>query len=215
MTGGLFSPDVYQKTDMRSLRDICQFINKHINKNPFCVETGCTWQFLPSALQHHTTNNILKYVAMPHDGMLITIDIEDRSEVIQKLLMSDNISSDCPLGFLVDESVRAIGALARGDWIFQNKDMRSSGKNPQIDLLCLDSSEDAQHMVDEYLAAEPALAEKHYLLIDDIHNPGSVKYLDMVPLMKEKGYDWVQVPTPVGMMVCAKGYPVPKNLMEL
>ena len=61
-------------------------------------------------------------------------------------------------------------------------------------------------MVREFREVEAILADKHFVLVDDIHNPNSVKYKKMVPLLKQLGYDWVEVPTPTGMLVAAKGY---------
>jgi hypothetical protein len=51
--------------------------------------------------------------------------------------------------------------------------------------------------------------DKHFVLVDDIHNPNSVKHKRMVPILKDYGYDCIEVPTPTGMLVATKGYKLP------
>jgi hypothetical protein len=66
-------------------------------------------------------------------------------------------------------------------------------------------------MVDEFNLVKHYLSDKHYVLVDDIHNKNSVKYLDMVPILKDLGYNWVQIPTETGLFVASKGYPIPRK----
>jgi len=193
-TGGMYHPEVYELTKWRTVRDICKYIGSVIDDNPICIETGTTYFYLPEALEHHTTNNIAKYICAPKKGLLYSLDIDPQVEMINSLFKDDEVSTDSLVMWQVD-SVQGIQDVGH--------------HVDQVDLVCLDSAEDATHMVNEYKMAAPMLKDKHFVLVDDIHNEGSVKYLDMVPMLKKLGYKWVQVPTPTGMFVAAKGYDIP------
>jgi len=144
----------------------------------------------PEDVVHTTTNNLVDFICDPKEGHLFSLDMD--SEHIR--FAQELLGRDAPVTFVLGDSVHSLKIL----FISQ-----------PISVLCLDSKEfDEYHMVHEYNAIKHALADKHFVLVDDIHNPNSVKYKKMVPLLKELGYASVEVPTPTGMLVASKGYPL-------
>jgi len=143
---------------------------------------------------HTTTNNIVDLVCSAPPGQLVSFDIDPvHIEFARDFCKSDR------LRLIEGDSVKSMAAFFR--------DTRFT-----IDLLCLDSKEfDEDHMVNEYRAVEHRLATDHYVLVDDIHNPSSVKYKKMVPLLKSLGYEFVEVPTPTGLFFAARGLPLPNG----
>ena len=63
-------------------------------------------------------------------------------------------------------------------------------------------------MVNEFLAAKSVLAKRHFVLADDIHNDNSVKWVKMVPMLKDLGYNFVEIETPVGLFLSSIGYDI-------
>ena len=161
--------------------DICQF--------PICVETGTAYCFPSNDPYWNTTSSIVKRLCEPLNGNLISIDLLDRSENINKLFSFGELDRS-RVSLIVGNSVDVLKKL----WI------------PRIDLLCLDSGEDEDLLLNEYLIAKPLLSKKHYVLVDDIHNGGSVKYKKVVPHLKKLGYDWLEFSTETGLFVSSVGY---------
>lgn len=189
---------------MKTVREICQYIAATIpHKGIICVETGCSYTCPPGNEEHTTTNNLVEFICLPSEGHLASYDIDPEHIVYAKELISSLPVQEGQVFFYCGDSVE----LMRTGWsIFS-----SSYGATKIDVLCLDSKEfDEDHMVNEYNAVKLSLREKHFVLVDDIHNPNSVKYKKMVPLLKKWGYDTFEVPTPTGMLVASKGYPLPK-----
>lgn len=172
---------------MKTVRDICRHLEATLNYQPMIVETGCTYG-TPANLADTTTNN-LAAVAAFLDGMLVSADInEDHIAFARQFVAGMGLHAT----FLLGDSVLTLSSLTF-----------SHG----LDVLCLDSKEfDEDHMVHEYEAVKHQLNDRHFVLVDDIHNGSSVKFKKMVPMLKDLGYDWREVPTPTGMFVAAKGY---------
>jgi len=177
---------------------VCKFIGQHIVNSPICVETGCICTDDQGNRFDTTTNNIMEFICAPKNGSLYSFDINPKSIEIAR--------NYAPLNAHVN--------FIQGDSVDNIKEfVATSGL--KIDLLCLDSLDgvgNENHMLNEFMAARNALAESHYILVDDIHNPGSVKYKDTVPFLKTLGYNFVEVETPTGMFVAAKNYPIPASL---
>lgn len=191
---------------MRTVREICKYIGGIIQECPNCVETGITFAITPENLINTTTNNILEYVAMPNSGDLYSIDIDEgRIEIARSIMPEEAVLRDslCQYIFLCGDSVERLTEMNELMQQYEDRDFR-------VDLLCLDSSGDPNHILNEYNAIKESLSEKHFVLVDDIHNPSSVKYKKVVPLLKELNYDYIEVPTPTGMFMAAKGYELPK-----
>lgn len=183
--GGLYTAEVYQQTVFRTFRDVCKDIGMKIKNTPVCIETGSTFRMpYQSDLVDNTTLNLYQYIVEPRGGVLYSLDKDPQCEKIVKDLCGSKVI------FLLGDSVQSIEKLPVS----------------QIDVLCLDSAENSNHMVNEYMAAKDKLAEEHIVLVDDVHNPSSVKYKKMVPLLKELEYEWFQVPTPTGLFVAWKGF---------
>ena len=191
-TGGLYYPELLEKTSLRTFDEVSTFIGEHICSHPICVETGTAYGFPIDDPYWNTTSSLVKRICEPLDGKLISIDIEDRSKNIDAL-------------FAAGDPERSRVSLLQGDSRLVMKDI-DFGK---IDLLCLDSGEDPDLLLDEYLAVQDQLAEQHYVLVDDIHNTHSVKYEKIVPLLIHMSYNWMQVPTETGLFVSSLGYPIP------
>lgn len=196
---GLYTPEVMELTDLRTFDETMIFIAQHIQKNTVCFETGTTYCFRSHLPYWNTTSSIAKRILEPNGGMLWSFDLINRREVLKELFALGNLNLNNVI-HIVGNSVDKI------------KRMMNEGITLPIDLVCLDSGEDEDLLVDEYNALKDHLNEKHYILVDDIHNKNSVKYKKIVPLLKELGYDWVQIPTETGLFVAAKGYPIPRRI---
>ncbi len=184
---------------LNSVRDICKYIGEVIKDQPFCMETGSTFIVYPENLPKTTTNNIEEYICAKRDGVLYSFDVDEERQKIA--------ASVCPFGkvlFILGDSVQMMSKMVE-EW-------KTDGSPKSIDLLCLDSAEDADHTVNEFMAVKELLnKDKHFVLVDDIHNPSSVKYKKIVPLLKELGYSYVEVPTPTGMFFASWGYLLPEK----
>lgn len=179
---------------MKTMREVCHKIGSVIVDNPICIETGTMYGCSEDGGVHNTTNNIIDFICRPKKGKLHSVDCDmDHirfSREYNKQAFEENICQ-----WHNDDSVEGLA------WISFFLIDRS------VDFLCLDSKEfDEDHMVNEYNAIKDRLSEKHFVLADDIHNPNSVKYKKMVPILKELGYTWLEVPTPTGLFLGYKGY---------
>lgn len=197
---------------MKTIRDICKYIGSVIPRYPVCVETGCMYVCNSGNEPHTTTNNILEFICKPNNGRLVAFDVDAEHINFAKKFITDNALYDKAvfiLGDSVIEMTREMSPLYEIRESFSESD--PDGRPFTIDVLCLDSKEfDEDHMVNEFNAVKDFLkADKHFVLVDDIHNPNSVKYKKMVPILKDLGYSWIEVPTPTGMFVATKGYKLP------
>ncbi len=181
---------------MKTVRDVCRCIGL-VLQDAVCVETGCMYTCPPGNEVHTTTNNIYDFVVKGR-GALYSLDI-DRYHIEFAESYIGEVPPDT-LYFIEGDSVDSMKKLSRDPKLL-------------VGLLCLDSKEfDEDHMVNEYEAIKTSLdPDRHFVLVDDIHNPNSVKYKKMVPLLKSLGYDYIEVPTPTGLFVAARGYPLPKE----
>lgn len=179
---------------MKTVRDICRYIGSVIEECPLCIETGTMYTCPPGNEPHNTTSNILEFICAPNQGVLYSLDIDpEHIEFSEKW----NEKYADLLYCMEGDSVETLEKLKYELYDF----------GQEVNILCLDGKEfDEPHMVKEYMAIKDCLAEKHFVLVDDIHNPNSVKYKEMVPVLKELGYLYVEVPTPTGMFVATKGY---------
>ncbi len=195
---------------MKTVADVCKFIGSIIVSNPLCVETGTMYTCPPGNEPHNTTSNIMQFICDTLEGDLWSLDIDQShidfaKEFCSKLPKPADQMYPHKLGggilnTILGDSVESLTKLAL---LF-----KESGS--QIDLLCLDGKEfDEDHMVNEYITIKDCLAERHFVLVDDIHNPNSVKWVKMVPLLKELGYSYIEVPTPTGMFLATRGYDLP------
>ena len=185
----------------KTVEDVCKYVGGLICKWPLCVETGSTYCIDKANLVHTTTNNIAHHVCLPNQGMLVSIDIDAEHQAAA--------SSVCDpaayIQFICGDSAEVISRLWEPQFFIGVKPHGGDG----IDLLWLDSKEfDEDHAVNEFRAAEPYLSTKHFVMVDDIHNPNSVKYKKIVPLLKELGYSYVEIPTPTGLFLATRGYPI-------
>lgn len=169
--------------------EITKIIAKHLTQNPICVETGTPYGFPPNDPYWNTSSAIVKRICEPLNGHLYSIDLLDRSEVIKNLFSLGNLDLE-KITLLVGNS----------------PDIMKNLSVDRIDLLCLDSGEDEDLLVNEFKAVQHLLSIRHYILVDDIYNQNSVKYKKIVPLLKEMGYDWKECPTETGCFFASKGY---------
>lgn len=193
-TGGLFYNNLFEETSLRTFDEVLITIQQYICDVPLCIETGTAYGFPPGEPYWNTTSSITKRMCQEKGGHLWSIDIEDRSENLKKLF--------------------ALGSLDYSLISHRVGDSREILKTLDIDnisLLCLDSGEDPYLLEEEFKTISWALAERHYVLVDDIHNTNSVKYKRIVPYLKTLGYNWMQVPTETGLFVASKGYELPKR----
>ena len=174
--------------------EVSCFIAKHIIDEPVCVETGTAYGFPPGEFYFNSTSSIVKNICEPTKGHLYSIDILDRSKNISTLfqLGSTDINR---ISLLIGDSVEILQSI----------------QVPKIDYLSLDSGNDADLLLNEFLAIQHLLAPKHYILVDDIHQENCMKYKKIVPHLKSLGYEWTEIPTEVGLFVSAKGYPIPER----
>jgi hypothetical protein len=183
---------------MKTVRDVCNHIGSVIKKNPICVETGCTYVVDRENLVHTTTNNIFDYIVKSNGGFLCSLDIdEEHIEIALNLVLSGCVDNLYSCWFMLGNSVASMKKLCGF--------LKACGGD--VDVLWLDSKEfDEDYMVNEYNAIKPVLADKHFVLVDDIHNPNSVKYKKMVPILKSIGYNCKEIFTPTGLFMASLGY---------
>jgi hypothetical protein len=149
--------------------------------------------------EHVTTYNILKRIVEPKEGILYSLDIDSGHIDFSQEYCKD---------------VKAICVYVEGDSVvsLEHLSLTLEFGTAKFDLLCLDSKDfDEDHMVNEYNAISGNLSEAHYVLVDDIHNPNSVKYKKMVPELVRLGYETLEISTPTGMLIATKGLPLPGN----
>jgi hypothetical protein len=187
---------------MKTIRDICKYIGSVVDDGAVCVETGCSYVCHPGNEEHTTTNNIYEYINKPH-GIFYSLDIDPEHIDFACEFVRPLLDGHADMHFVEGDSVTSLETLS--------KQWSGKGNGNSIDVLCLDSKDfDEDHMVNEFNAIRGSLhPDKHFVLVDDIHNPNSVKYKKMVPILKNLGYTWIEVPTPTGMFVAAKGYKLP------
>lgn len=191
-TGGLFYNGLFEQTKLRTFDEVSKFIGEQICIDPICLETGTAYGFPEGEPYWNTTSSLVKRICKPLNGHLYSVDLEDHSRNIEKLFNLGELSLS-QVTLLVGDSRHVLKELSL----------------TKLDLVCLDSGEDEDLLVDEFNLISRFLSDDHYILVDDIHNTNSVKYKKIVPLLKHLGYNWMQVPTETGLFVSAKGYPIP------
>ena len=184
---------------METVREVCQYIGSLLDAQPVCIETGTTYTCAPGNEIHTTTNNIYEHICIPLDGTFYSLDIDPEHQQFAVNMLEPLYAEaeSVRMKFIEGDSVESLWHLNR--------------KGLEVDLLCLDSKEfDEDHMVNEYNTIKGSLRpDKHFVLVDDIHNPNSVKYKKAVPLLQDLGYKGVEIPTPTGLYVFCKGYDLP------
>jgi hypothetical protein len=132
---------------------------------------------------HTTTNNFLEYICCVNKGHLYSFDISQKHIEFAKDFCSTYA-----------EHV----TFFRGDSV---ENLKLFEPELPISLLMLDSKEfDPDHALNEFLAVKDKLdTNGHYVMVDDIHNPSSVKHKKIVPYLKKIGYNFVEIPTPTGL----------------
>lgn len=179
---------------MNTVLDVCRRIGEVIRDVPVCVETGTMYTCPPGNEPHNTTSNIMEFIVAPKTGVLYSLDIDPEHAEFSK-----NFCAKYGTGLIHILGDSAEMMRSHKEWLLPY--------SATVDFLCLDGKEfDEPHMVKEFDAIKDRLSAKHFVLVDDIHNPNSVKYKMMVPILKELDYSYVDVPTPTGMMVAWKGY---------
>ena len=178
---------------MNTVKEVCEFISNIIDSNPVCIETGCTYCTQEENQIHTTTNNLVDIICCKNYGYLYSLDIDKEHIELAKTMCENGKDLPIPVSFILGDSVESMKLL--------NNTLK------EVNLLCLDSKEfDPDHMVNEYMAIKSKLSKKHFVLVDDIHNDNSVKWIKMVPILKELNYSFFEVPTPTGLFVSVKGY---------
>lgn len=175
---------------LNTVKEVCLKIGRCIDRKPLCIETGSTHDIRTHNLVHTTTNNLVEHVCVPNGGVLLSLDVDAGHQSLASFACPE----DSPVVFVYGDSQRSL--------------MNISKLNLVVDLLCLDSKEfDKDHAVREFKAIEKNLKlGRHFVLVDDIHNSNSVKYINIVPLLKDLGYSFLEASTPTGLFVAFKGY---------
>ncbi len=180
---------------MKTMEDVCKYIGSVIEGPAICIETGCVYAIYPENMQDGTTNNLARIVEATR-GLLYSLDNRESSIQYSSSLVQ-MVAPKASVTFLLGESIERMGMLA-------------TLLLKSVNVLCLDSEDgNAEHAVKEFLAIKDSLADKHFILVDDIGPPPSPKATDVVDLIKSLGYTWIEVRTPCGLFVAAKGYPLP------
>lgn len=185
-----------RQTRVITVFDVTKYIGSVIINNPVCIETGCTYIADTASFMHTTTNNIFYNICQNNDGKLFSFD-EDAEHIKTARTLcggSDKVE------------------FIHGDSVFNLINFFSTRSYiGYVDVLCLDSKEfDPDHAVNEFNAVKMYLRPRnHFILVDDIHNLNSVKYKKIVPILKDIGYSYIEVPTPTGMFMASVGYPLP------
>lgn len=184
-----------------NFRDLCFEISRVICKNPVCIETGSTYDIRPENLMNTSTNNLYRTMILINKGELHSFDIDPEHQNTAKILCENNDSVVFRLGDSVEKLKEFVSTVKYA--------MQSANEDQKfIDLVLFDSKDgDTMHMLHEYEILEPYLKDKHFILIDDIHNPNSNKWVRLVPILKASGkYTYGEINTPTGLFVAWKGY---------
>jgi len=175
------------------VEQVCIELAQVVHRPPVCVETGTMYAIEESNLIHTTTNNIFNFLCRPCGGKLFSLDIDKEHQEAARTLC---YGPDCI--YLEGDSVESLDKLK----------LHFSEEQICVDVLWLDSKEfDEAHAVKEFCAIKDCLRpDKHFIMVDDIHNSNSVKYKWVVPILKSIGYSYVEIPTPTGLFVSWCGY---------
>jgi hypothetical protein len=198
--GGMWDPNCLQHTDIRSFADLCRFLAPNVPQGVKILETGTTFHTEPEGYDTYSTPNLVKWIAKPRNGSLTTLDHEPNIPALHEVFEGMGILTYLhPVGFEVGDSIDSIGRL-------------NQRFGRVWDIIHLDSAEDnGSHMLLEYMAIADHLPDKHYVLVDDVHNPASSKWRMLVPWLKNKGcYDTMALPTGMGTFLAARGLPLPR-----
>jgi len=182
---------------METVREVCTYIGSVVGSAPVCIETGCTYSMPPGNEIHTTTNNIYEYIVCPNGGHLFSLDIDSEHVDISRSILykidMDVHSFDFMLGDSVESMIQLSSILKK--------------VNKEVNVLWLDSSGCPNHTLSEFMAVQSLLSsEGHFVLVDDIHNPNSIKYKKVVPLLKQLNYKYKEIQTPTGLFLSSMGY---------
>ena len=172
-----------------TFREFSQRIGRNIGPNPFCVETGASYTTADNQenMVHTTTYNLVWYITKPNGGMLWTYDFDlGNLEICRRVLAQDVLYWKAVVGDSVEQ-------LSKADF------PRS------IDFVHFDSGGAPELMVAEFEAVEPYLSPNAVVCCDDIHNASSVKWVDLVPLLKTKARYSLELSTGLGTFVAFMG----------
>lgn len=186
---------------MHRIDKVLEKIGKVIKRPVLAVETGTCYVIEKENRPNVTTLNIIRYITSPN-GILYSFDIDqDHIEKCKKMIVEEMGKFTPFVDFICGDSVKTLP-----QFVNDLKDYR-------IDLVCLDSKEgDPQHMLNEFNIISPYLAENHFILIDDIFTPNSVKakklveYLDFFVTHVDTSYKKFVAETQTGMAIYVKNY---------
>src|SRR5215471_14988090 len=171
-----------------TVEELCKWIGQRISGGPLCVETGATFLDDPENYKHQTTFNIVWYICNPKGGYMYSFDNQKSSLDLCKKVLGDEYASF--------DFGRWKGVL--GDSVEELLKYNFGGH--PIDLLYLDSAEDADVMFNEYKAVERRLSSDAVICCDDALN-GSVKTTKLLPYLKKILPNWYTLKTPQGVFV--------------
>lgn len=178
---------------LTTVEQVCRYIGGVVPVSPLCVETGTMFSVDKGNLVHTTTNNIFNHICVPNGGKLFSLDLDEQHQAI-----AQSVCSGPNCFYILGDSVSSLDMLS-AHFVYDKS---------FVDVLWLDSKEfDEDHAVNEYKAIKGALRpDRHFIMVDDIHNANSVKYKKIVPILRSLNYNWVEIPTPTGLFVSWLGY---------
>lgn len=169
----------------QSMKDVMNVLSGVIDEHPLCVEVGCTYVCSEGNEVHTTTNNIGDLCAQAN-GHLISIDVDPESIKFAKAFTGEPFH----ITFMTGPA----------EHILQKPEFQN------ISMLVLDGANEPHQALIQFKTIQRQLAEHHFVLVDDIHNPNAHKWKKVVPFLKEAGYKWIEIPTPTGLFVAWKNY---------
>jgi len=156
----------------------------HIDSPIIAVETGCSFYWVPESEEYLSTPSIIKHLVAPTGGKLYSFDNDPDKVDICKFNLK-RLGLDSYVEFKIGDSVKCIN----------NLDIKG------INFVWLDSSENAEHAMDEYNALIPKMASKNIICVDDYGCENSVKWQGVSDIIT-KTFDIYSVyNTPTGLIV--------------
>lgn len=150
------------------------------------VETGCSYLWLTEYLPFLSTPNLLDHVVAPTSGILYSLDND-----------GDHIKT-------CSDQVVERGSGEWIEYIFADSLAglaRLKSKRIQPNFIWLDSAEDSNHAMREFLAVQRMAYPPYVLCVDDYGNPNSLKWKGISDIIKLVSLDWKEYDTPTGLIV--------------
>ncbi len=169
---------------MITLKEVFTEWKDKIDEPIMALETGCSFMWGEQFDPYISTPNIVEHLVRPTGGKLFSLDNDkDNIDICKKELAKRNLLKY--VDFIYGDSVHSL----------MNKFQTT------INFAWLDSSEDAEHALNEYIWCSRFLATKHVVCVDDYGSENSVKWQESSKNIMETFDAYKIYNTPTGLIV--------------